>query len=200
MNTYLSLLAVSLIMLASSAQAQPEPANYLQVPGPILFKGVPYHLTWSSHPNPTFYKQEYIGKGDNPNAFKTMLMLDVVTGHVDLNQVVASKIAEINQQNGPSPLVKYQLSKHPSTGEILLDFVMSQPAPDGRSLQIVERNVYRYKPFTSASGQQGVLLFGVCQRSYGSDTSLFVASLKQNRTALSTDVAQFRLPSVSIVK
>ncbi|GAB4024323.1 hypothetical protein GCM10028809_01030 [Spirosoma gilvum] len=191
---------MALVLLATSVQAQPTPNDYLQVPGPILFKGAPYHLSWSSHPNPTFYKQEYISKGDNPNAFKTMIMLDVVTGRFDLNEVVASKVAEISQQNGPNPLVKYQISKHPATGEILLDFVLSQPAADGRSLQIVERNVYRYKPFTSATGQRGILLFGVSQRSYGADTGQFIASVKRNRADLSTEVAQYKLPSVSMLR
>ena len=64
-----------------------------------------------------------------------------------------------------NPLVNYEMFQ--KNGEYLLDFLLSANAADGKTVDIVERNVYRYKTFTDKSGKKGILLFAVSVRSYG---------------------------------
>ncbi|MVM37187.1 hypothetical protein GO730_05265 [Spirosoma sp. HMF3257] len=154
------LLAACLFPLISPAQTAKVPIDYLQVPGPILFEQTAYHLAWSSHPTATFYKQEYIAKGDDPSRFKTMLFFDLLKSSGPVKDVVEAKVAELKKLKESNPLVNYQITVMPKTGEYLLDFLLSQVAPDGKSQSIVERNVYRYKQFSDPSGKKGILLFG----------------------------------------
>lgn len=66
-------------------------ANYLQVSGPLSFNGKSFQLAWSSHPAENFYKQEYLVKGDNPDRFNQMIMIDVITGTSDIKGIVGTK-------------------------------------------------------------------------------------------------------------
>jgi hypothetical protein len=179
--------------------AQTVPTDYLQVPGPLLFEKTAYHLVWTSHPTATIYKQEYIATGDDPARYKTMILLDLLLGSVPVKDIVEAKVSELRKLHDLNPIVSYQVRALP-TGEFLLDFLLSQAAPDGKSLHIVERNVYRYKQLTGPSGKKGVLLFGISQRSYGADTKPFLASLQRTRADLPPKVEQVKLPVVSIAR
>jgi hypothetical protein len=192
------LLIGCLFPLSSLAQPTKSPIDYLQIPGPIRFERTTYHLAWTSHPTPTFYKQEYLAAGTDPSRFTSMIFFDLLKGNRMVAEAVEAKVAELRKQKETNPLVNYQLIEIPGTDELLLDFLLSQATPDGRSQRIVERNVYRYKPFTDASGKKGILLFGVSQRRYGADTDAFLVSLKRTKADLPTKVAQFKLPVVAI--
>lgn len=193
----------SLVTLLFSAilygQNNKAVTDYLRVPGPIVFERKPYNLTWTSHPATNFYKQEYIAAGDIVTKFKTMILIDFVTGS-NIKDVVGAKIDELKKLKEANPMVNYEILENPKNGEYMLDFLLSQNAPDGKSMAVVERNVYRYKIATDKSGQKGVLLFGVSTRSYGNDIDKFLASLKSNRNQLITNVSQFNIPEISITK
>jgi hypothetical protein len=97
-------------------------------------------------------------------------------------------------------MVNYEILENPKNQEYILDFLLSQNNPDGKSMSIVERNVYRYKAVTDKSGKRGVLLFGVSTRSYGNNIDKFLVSLKSNRNQLINSVSQFSIPQISIAK
>jgi len=178
-----------------------KPVNdYLAVPGPILFDKKSYNLSWSSHPADNFYKQEYLEKGTQANSYKTMILMDVITGQADVKSVVASKIAELKKLKEGNPVVNYQSFENPKQGEYMIDFLLSANAADGKTMSIVERNVYRYKTFTDNSGQSGVLLFGVSTRAYGAEIDQFFSSLKSNKNDLVNKVSQFSLPKIIVRK
>lgn len=199
MKQSLLLLAVCLFPLILPAQTAKVPIDYLQVPGPIFFEKTAYQLSWSSHPTDTFYKHEYIAKGDDPLRFKTMILVDLLMDSGTVKDVIGAKVAELKKLKETNPLVSYQVTAMPKTGEFLLDFLLSQAAPNGKSLSIVERNVYRYKQLTDPSGKS-ILLFGVSQRGYGADTGPFLTSLKQTKADLPAKVEQFPIPIASIVR
>lgn len=194
---FLFLLA-GLIPLLSPAQAPKSPFDYLHVPGPILFERTAYQLAWTSHPTPAFYKQEYLAAGTAPSRFTSMIFFDLLKGNLTVKEAAGAKMAELKILKETNPLVSYQLIELPKTGEFLLDFLLSQATPDGKSQSIVERNVYRYKQLTDPSGKKGILLFGVSQRSYGADTETFLASLKRTKADLPAKVEQFKLPVVAL--
>jgi hypothetical protein len=185
--------------VTSFAQTTNSPVDYLNVPGPISFNNTSYNLSWTSHPSETYYKQEYLVKGDNADKFKTMLLLEVLTGATNLKNIADSKVAELKNMKITNPVVTYELTANSTTGEYFLDFVVSDNGPNGK-VNIAERNIYRYTTFTDKAGKKGILLFGISIRSYGNDTGKFLASLKLNRNDLLTKVKQFRMPGIIIRK
>jgi hypothetical protein len=94
-------------------------------------------------------------------------------------------------------VINYESIANPSTGEYMLDFLLTANGTDG-NMAIAERNVYRYKTITTKSGQKGVLLFGVSTRSYGTAITSFIGSLKSTRKELITKVAQFKMPEITL--
>lgn len=196
-QTILLLLLTLFMFTVKYTQAQKAPADYVHVPGPIVFDSKAFSLSWSSHPATNFYKQEYIVKGDNPDHFKIMLLTDVVTGGSVIKDVVNAKVAELKKMQEANPIVNYEVISNPKTGEYMLDFLLSANDANG-NMNIVERSVYRYRAFTDKAGQTSVQLFGVSTRSYGADINKFLVALKAKRKELVNKVAQFKLPEVKI--
>lgn len=194
------ILLVSMLINTVAAQNNKPATDYLKVPGPIVFDGRNFQLSWSSHPSPAYYKQEYLVKGEPAERFKTMILLEVLTGAVDLKEIVGNKVAELKKMKEMNPMINYELMDNSKLGEYMLDFLVSANAADGKTIAILERNVYRYKTFTDASGKKGVLLFAVSERSYDAATTPFLAALKGNRNKLLQLVARFTIPTVSIAK
>lgn len=172
--------------LSATVPAQSSKTDYLSVPGPVVFDGKSYSLAWSAHPSAAYYKQEYVIKGESVERFKTMLMLEVLTGDVKVKDVVAAKIEELKKMKASNPIVQYEMFR--KDGEYIVDFLLS--AGD-----IVERNVYRYK---SLSGQQGIVLFAVSTRAYGKDIDQFLINLKTTKSKGVNAVAQFKMPAVIV--
>lgn len=196
-NIFSFLTAVFFIYPGLMAQQQSKAKDYLHIPGPITFKGKSYALTWSAHPAAAYYKQEYLPVGDNADTFTTMLLAEVITGNTDIKSIVSRKLEELKGIKASNPVVNYNSFDNPVTGEYMIDFLLSANGPDG-SLQVVERNVYRYKKFTDKSGNKGVLLFGVSTRSYGNDIDKFLLSLKETKQDMVNAVAKFPLPEVTV--
>lgn len=188
---------VAIIFSATSSAQTTTTVDYLNVPGPIAFNNSSYNLSWTSHPSANYYKQEYLVKGDDAAKFKTMLLLEVLTGNSNVKSIADSKVAELKNMKLTNPIVTYDLTSNASTGEYFLDFVLSQNGPNGKPT-IVERNIYRYTTVTDKAGKKGILLFGVSVRSYGAETGKFLASLKLNKNDLLTKVKQFTVPAVTV--
>ena len=175
-----------------------KPAEYLGVGGPISFDKVNYNLAWTSHPADNYYKQEYLAKGDAIEKFKKLILLEILIGNTAVKDIVAAKISELKQMKLSNPLVQYEAFE--KGGEVILDFLVSQNVADGKSVSIVERNVYRYKSLVEKTGKKGVLLFAVSERSYGNDIDRFLSNLKARRFDLVTLVGAFNIPAITVAK
>ena len=125
-------------------------------------------------------------------------MIEVLTGDARAADLAKAKIAELKQLKESNPLVNYEMFQ--KNGEIIIDFLLSENSPDGKNINIVERNVYRYKEITDKNGKKGVMLFGVSERSYGNDVDAFLSSLKKNKSTLTNAVAAFVIPEITIKK
>jgi len=186
-----------MFVLHAAGQNNKPVQDFLSVPGPVIFNSSGYFLSWSAHPSPDFFKQEYIIKGDDPDSYKSMLMLDAVTGDKDLKDVVAAKVTELKKMKETNPIIQYEVIKNPATGEYLLDFILSANKPDG-SISVIERNVYRYSSTTNKGGLKITLLFGISTRANGKDATPFLSALKANRKELINKVSQFKIPDLNI--
>lgn len=186
-----------MLHIAFGQTAKPA-TDYLKLPGPLQFNNASYRLSWSAHPTANYYKQEYITAGDDPERFKTMLLIDVVTGNAEVKDFVASKIEELKKLKETNPVVNYETFEN--KGEYMIDFLLSQNTPDGKDISIIERNVYRYKSVVDKAGQKAVLLFGVSTRAYGAGVTPFLTNLKGKRSDLTNKVAQYTIPQITISK
>jgi hypothetical protein len=185
-----------LLATISFGQTTKTPTDYLGVIGPISFDKGSYILYWTSHPTDNYYKQEYLAKGDTIEKFKKLIILEVLTGKAKLKDIVAIKVAELKKIKASNPVVNYETFE--KDGEVMLDFLISENTPDGKYLNIVERNVYRYKPVVERNGQKCVLLFGVSERAYGDDIDKFFPNLKAHRYDLINSVGAFNIPEITI--
>lgn len=200
-NLRLSILAIAFVSAALSyGQNNKSSTDYLNLPGPIVFQKKSYNLVWTSHPANNFYKHEYMAKGETVAKFKSMILLDLITGNADIKDIVAAKVGELKKLKETNPVVNYESFDNPKIGEYMIDFLLSENTPDGRAVSIAERNVYRYKSITDKSGQKGILLFGVSTRSYGDEVNKFLVALKATRNDLINEVAKFSIPQITIAK
>lgn len=184
-----------LFSIISLGQTNKPATDYLKVPGPIVFNKSTYKLSWSSHPSAAYYKQEYLPAGNTANSFKKMILLEVLAGDSKPADLVNAKIAELKILKETNPVVNYETFQ--KNGEYMLDFLISENASDGK-INILERNVYRYKSGVDKTGKKYVMLFGVSERSYGSESDSFLNALKKTRSVLTNAVATFLIPKITL--
>ena len=182
--------AAAVLSLAMPVMAQEE---LIGVPGPISFEGKTFDLTWSSHPSPTYYKQEYVPDGQAVESYVEMFMIDVLTTGETPESASAAMIAGLDQRKtGGDPVVNYAIIENTATGELVLDFLVSDTS-SGEI--IVEWNAYRYSP--TADG--GLTLFAISRRGYGDDgAKQFLSTLTNWRQASIQALATMDLPPIAI--
>jgi hypothetical protein len=170
------------------AQAKPKATDHLAVPGPLRLAGTEYLLAWSSQPAANYTKQEYVPKGEDPKTYTKMLLVEFLAGKLEPLAAARAQVAKLEERKGSDPLVNMDLIQNKSTGEVLLDFLISQK--DAKGEYIVEWNAYRYAPH-----KDGVLLYGTSHRAYGNDAvRSFLQDLKTLRTTQIDALARAQLP------
>ena len=185
-----SLLFAALIAGSSGAA---DIVERLSVPGPISFNGESYRLSWSSHPAANYYKQEYLPAGETSEHYRSMVLLEAIQG-ADVQRVVSAKVDWLNRRKASDPTVNFAIARNPTTGEVILDFILSADAP--KTEPIVEWNAYRYAALNSAGGKPGVLLLGLSRRAYGDASAEFLRALKSARPPMIDALAKHPLPVV----
>jgi hypothetical protein len=179
----------------ATGNARPDTVvDRLSLPGPLAFNGETFRLSWTSHPKPHYYKQEYLPAGQTSERFQRMLLVEAIVRGVDINAAVAAKVGMLNKRKATDPTVNFAVVKNPKTGEVILDFILSADNPKGDD--IVEWNAYRYAALTGKDGASGVLLFGISRRAYGDDATDFLRKLKSERPAEINALATYPLPAV----
>lgn len=156
---------VLLFFLGQGISAQEKAVDFLNIGNKIHFAGKDYHLAWSSHPNETYYKQEYVAKGDKVEHYKRMIIIDFLEGDIKPKKAVETYIKSFEQRKKNDPVVNYQVLENGD--EYMLDFILSSPSEDGKAVKILERNVYHYYLINSPKAKKkGLLLFAVSDRAY----------------------------------
>ena len=176
------------------ARSESAAVDRLSLPDAIQFNGESYRLSWSSHPTPYYYKQEYLPQGQTSERFQQMLLIEATVRGIDINDAVAAQVGMLNKRKSTDPTVNFAVVKNPKTGEIILDFILSAQDPKGKD--VVEWNAYRYATLKGKSGVAGVLLFGLSRRAYGDDAPNFLRRLKLARPAEINSLATYSLPVV----
>jgi len=183
------------IILGDLGVARSDTAvDRLSLPESIEFNGESYRLSWSSHPKPDYYKQEYLPSGQTSERFQRMVLIEAIVRGVDINDAVAAKVSMLNKRKSTDPTVNFAVVKNPKNNEIILDFILSAEDPKGDD--IVEWNAYRYAALKGKGRASGVLLFGISRRAYGDNATDFLRTLKSVRPAEVKALATYPLPVV----
>jgi len=191
----LATLALGLLTtLGLTAIAPAQAAKNTPVPS-IEFLGDVYSLAWRSDPTPDYSKTEYLPEGEELPHYTNMLLLEWLSNGMDVTEVVRSQVEFIKERRPNDSLAQIGgLIENPSTGEVLLDFLLSGHTENGDL--IVEWNAYRYTPHQGTDGRKAVLLFGYSKRAYGSDNAqAFFQDLDQNRATIIQEVVSSDSPA-----
>jgi hypothetical protein len=187
------LLAVAMPGNIRSARSETV-VERLSVPQSFEFNGENYRLSWSSHPRPHYYKQEYLPAGQTSERFQRMILIEATVREVSVKDMVAAQVSMLNKRKSTDPTVNFAILTNSKTDEIILDFILS--AQDSKGEDIVEWNAYRYAALKGKGGASGVVLFGISRRGYGDDATDFLRRLKSARPAEINALAAYPLPSV----
>lgn len=199
MKLLISTTCLLLLCCHSYGQPKKEVINYLALPGSFTIQNQVYRLAWSSHPDASLYKHEYLTAGDQFPKYKSLVTVDFVITQSALSQAVSTKIRQLEAMKKTSPIVNYELIENKTTGEIIIDCVIGETAADDRN-SIVERNVFRYKSISATSGQRGIVLLAVSVRKYGDEITPFLTKLKTDKKALVNEVARLPMPVINLSK
>jgi len=181
--------------LGSAAVVRSDDAvDRLSLPGPIEFGGESYRLSWSSHPTPYYYKQEYLPPGQTSERFQRMVLIEAIARGADVNGTVAAQVNKLKKRKLTDPMVNFAVIQNAKNGETVLDFILSAKDPKGED--VVEWNAYRYAALRGKGSGSGVFLFGISRRAYGDKTTAFLRRLKAARPAEINALASYPLPVV----
>jgi hypothetical protein len=184
--------ALGLLLVAAPlnmAMAQESVVEALGVPGPIEFMGDAYALSWTSHPAADYYKQEYLPEGQQAERYTAMFMVDALTSAATTQAAANGQIAGLEQRKAADPMVNYHQITNSETGEVVLDFLLSDSSG---STPILEWNAYRY-----AKLGDGVALYAISRRAYGVDGDAFLADLAKMREDNIAALTALELPPIT---
>ena len=198
MNKYLNTLLLLPLLIIGQLNFKPasDVVNYYGTPTDITFNNTKFSLSWSSHPNNIYYKQEYITRGDAVEHFKDMLLVDFIVTDLGVKDAAQAQVNTIMERKKTDQVCNYQIIKNEQTGEYILDFIMSESKGD--DLTLIEWSGYHYKPYTDKAGHKGVLLFGISHRAYGDDATGFLRSLKTYRGDVLKKLMAYPMPEIQI--
>jgi hypothetical protein len=166
-----------------------QPVDALGVPGPIEFMDTTYEFVWAGGNGQNFHQQEYLPAGQAVETYSDLFIIQLTTTDATPDAVAAAMVQSLNARKGTDPVVNHQLLRNDTTGEILLDFLISDT---GANPIVVEWNAYRY-----VAVDAGVAVYAVSRRGYGDDAQGFLKGLKEWRIDTVNALAQAELPAVS---
>lgn len=196
---FINLSVMLIISGLCSGQPKKSAVNYLGIQSPVNFQSKTFQLVWSSHPDASLYKQEYLQSGDAFPNYKSMIMIDFVITASTVDQAVNMKIHELEQLKLSNHDVNFEIISNAATGEKIIDCLIGQTAADERN-SLVERDIYRFKSVKAKSGEKGVFLFAVSTRKYGKDIKPFLTKLKTERPIRIKEIAGITLPVLNIAQ
>ena len=178
------------LLLAAPALAQ---SDQLGVPGPISFEDRAYELAWTAQPSDNYFKQEYVPEGQSVETYSEMILVEAVAGAITPMQAAALQVQSLEARRGSDPVFNYDIIQNEATGEVLLDFLVSDLAADP---VVIEWNAYRYVPLAEG---EGVALFAVSRRGYGEEGARsFMGGLGAMRSAAIKALSAHDLPAIAI--
>jgi len=191
------IIALLFFTLTGFTKHMPEDVvNYYDTPTTIVFDDINFKLAWSSHPNDSYYKQEYIPNGESVDHFNNMIMIDFIITDATTQTAANAQISNLIERKKTDAVCNYQVLKSPDGNDYMLDFVMSEGSGD--NLDVIEWNAYHYKPYTDKAGHKGVLLFAISRRAYADKCMPFLKELRNYKTNQLNKLIRYPVPEITV--
>jgi hypothetical protein len=194
-KSWFVIIITSIFQLIESPKA---PEDYLSIRD-LTFKGKKFILSYSTHPEFNYYKQEYVPVDDQISQYHDMLFIDVLNENIPVSVAVETQIKQLNERKKIDAVTNYKAVKNPSTNEYLLDFIISDKEKDNE-LKVVEWNVYHYKSFSDNMGKKGVIMLAYSHREYGKMAVSFLKTLSTYRLKTLQIFSVYPVPDVKLKK
>ncbi|WP_418263351.1 hypothetical protein [Flavobacterium faecale] len=169
--------------------------DYLSTGSVLQFENKNYQLAWSSHPNDTYYKQEYLRASDNKfETYQKMLMVEAIKSEISIEQVSNMKLNELNNLKKTNPMVQFKVEKSLNKDEKVISFMLS----GGKN--ILEWNMYRYQQQQNDKGTY-LVLYAYSYRNYFNtkeDILKFLEYVQTNNSKMTDLINGIRIPKIQV--
>lgn len=167
--------------------------DYLSTGTELNFNNEKYELAWSSHPNTTYFKQEYLRKSDKLEKYEKMLMVEAIKTTLNPENVSQMKINELANIKKVNPIVNFKQVQVSNQSDKIISFTISGG-------NILEWNVYRYQQ-QQAGNENMIILYAYSYRNYVStkeDVTKFINYVKNNENKMIETITKTNVPKVKI--
>lgn len=174
-----TLLLIGFCCLAMMSFAISDAIDYLSVGSDLKFNNEKYALSWSSHPNETYFKQEYLRKSDKAESYEKMIMVEAIIATLTTEQVSQMKLNELTAQKKTNPMVTFKQLEASNPKEKIISFTISGG-------NILEWNVYKYQQ-QQIDNKNTIVLYAYSYRNYASkkeDVTKFFDYINKNESSM----------------
>lgn len=167
--------------------------DYLSIGPELSFNNEKYDLAWSSHPNATYFKQEYLRKSDKLERYEKMILIEAIKTTLDPEKASQMKINELNNLKKNNPIVNYTRVQSSNQNDKIISFTISGG-------NILEWNLYRYQQ-QQIGNENMIILYAYSYRNYVStkeDVTKFMNYVKNNENKMIETITKTKTPKVKI--
>lgn len=167
--------------------------DYLSTGSELSFNNEKYNLAWSSHPNATYFKQEYLRKSDKLEKYEKMILVEAIKTTLNPEKASQMKINELTNLKKINPIVNFKQVQSSNQNDKIISFTISGG-------NILEWNVYKYQQ-QQIENENMVILYAYSYRNYVStkeDVTKFMDYVKNNENKMIETITKTNIPKVKI--
>lgn len=167
--------------------------DYLSIGSELSFNNEKYNLAWSSHPNASYFKQEYLRKSDKLEKYEKMVMVEAIKTTLNPEKVSQMKINELTTLKKINPIVNFKQAESSNQNDKIISFTISGG-------NILEWNVYKYQQ-QQIENENMIVLYAYSYRNYVStkeDVTKFINFVKNNENKMIEIINKTNVPKVKI--
>lgn len=167
--------------------------DYLSTGTELSFNNEMYNLAWSSHPNATYYKQEYLRKSEKLEKYEKMIMVEAIKTTLNPENVSQMKINELTNLKKTNPIINFKQTELSNQNDKIISFTISGG-------NILEWNIYRYQQ-QQMGNENMIILYSYSYRNYVAskeDVTKFISYVKNNENKMMETITKINIPKVKI--
>lgn len=167
--------------------------DYLSIGSELSFNNESYNLAWSSHPNATYFKQEYLRKSDKLEKYEKMIIVEAIKTNLNPEKASQMKINELANLKKINPIINFTQVQSSNPNDKIISFTISGG-------NILEWNVYKYQQ-QQIENENMIVLYAYSYRNYISnkeDVTKFINYVKNNESNMIENITKIKIPKVKI--
>lgn len=176
--------------------ATPGVTEYLSIYGPFKVGDYVFHLRWSDHSQETVYIQDYVPTIYDHDMYIQLLRVTLQLDNTKPKEALNAKIKELEIRKAKDPLLKYNVSMDPRTGDDVLEYLLTRTENGDNT--VAEWNFIRYAPYKSPSGKKGLEIFTYSRRGYGMKIDPFLGDVERHGKEFINNFLAIPMPVIEI--